>query len=174
MADKYKKKLYKDYKQSVFSQRNLTPQYKPSGKVVATQFGVKRPLNEQINQKHDSAYNFQSSGIKQQRHSSADTTLEHLIQKNDEITQKFAERAIAIHSGSMGGASTEWKKKESKSTLKNRGIPDVKQQKTMGSLKMPKLKSLSPLGLASYIMSPKPAGANSTRKGNQGEYKRVK
>ena len=177
MNKKEQKKLNKIGKQLDLSRRNLTPQYKPgsSGKVVATQFGIKLPLNEQINQSKDKYYNFQTTGIIQQRHSSKDMTFQQSIQKNDEMTQDFAERATAIHAGSLGGANTEWKKKKNKSTLKDRGIPNVKQTKTMGStvkkvLKSPRL--LTPAGLMSYIMRPKVLGAGTLKKG--GEYKIIK
>ena len=178
MADKKEqKKLNKIGKQHDLSTRNRTPQYKPgsSVKVVATQFGIKRPLNEQINQSKDKYYNFQYVGDYQQRHSSKDMTIQQSIQKNDQMTQDFAERAIAIHAGSLGGANTELKKKP-KGNKNTRGIPNVKQNKTMGShLKRTNpLKLFSPVGLMSYIMKPRPAGANSTIKGNQGEYKKVK
>lgn len=178
MDKKEQKNLNKIVKQNDLRTRNTTPKYKPgsSGKVVATQFGIKRPLNEQINQSKDKYYNFQYVGDYQQRHSSKDMTIQQSIQKNDEITQNFAERAISIHAGSLGGANTEWKKKpKPKSTLKNRGIPNVKEKKTMGStvkkiLKSPRL--LTPAGLMSYIMRPKVLGAGTLTKG--GEYKKIK
>ena len=178
MADKKEqKKLNKIGKQHDLSARNRTPQYKPgsSVKVVATQFGIKRPLNEQINQSKDKYYNFQTQGIIQQRHSTKDMTIQQSIQKNDQMTQDFAERAIAIHAGSLGGANTEFKKKP-KGNLNTRGIPNVKQNKTMGSyLKKPSaLKLFSPVGLISYIMKPRPAGANSTLDKTSGEYVKIK
>jgi hypothetical protein len=176
MDKKEQKKLNQSVKQNDLRTRNLTPQYKPgsSVKVVATQFGIKRPLNEQINQSKDKYYNFQTQGIVKQRHSSKDMTIQQSIQKNDQMTQDFAERAISIHAGSLGGANTEWKKKKNKSTLKDRGIPNVKQTKTMGStvkkiLKSPRL--LTPAGIMSYIMRPKVLGAGTLQKG---EYRKVK
>ena len=178
MDKKEQKKLNKIGKQHDLRTRNLTPQYKPgsSVKVVATQFGIKRPLNEQINQSKDKYYNFQTRGIIQQRHSSKDMTIQQSIQKNDQMTQDFAERAIAIHAGSLGGANTEWKKKKNKSKLKDRGIPNVKQTKTMGSYfkGTNPLKLLSPAGLISYIMKPRPAGADSTLNGSSGKYVKIK
>tara|TARA_R110001632_G_scaffold156396_1_gene274682 strand:- start:71 stop:610 length:540 start_codon:yes stop_codon:yes gene_type:complete len=172
---KEQKKLYKDYKQSVFSQSNLTPQYKPSGKAVATQFGIKRPLNEQVNMKNPHYKNFQTTGIIPQRHVGKDMSVQQHIQRNDEMTQNFVERLAGFHGGSAGGAMSEWKKKP-KGNLNTRGIPNVKQNKTMGShLKRTNpLKLFSPVGLMSYIMKPRPAGANSTLDKTSGEYVKIK
>lgn len=178
MDKKEQKKLNKIGKQLDFQQINKTPQYKPgsSGKVIATQFGIKRPLKEQVNMKNPNYRNFQTTGIIPQRHVYKDMSLEQHVQRNDEMTQNFVERVTAFHAASLGGANTEWKKKENKSTLKNRGIPNVKQKKTMGStvkkiLKSPRL--LTPAGLMSYIMRPKALGASTLTK-TTGEYKKVK
>tara|TARA_B100000945_G_scaffold276484_2_gene241113 strand:- start:2457 stop:2954 length:498 start_codon:yes stop_codon:yes gene_type:complete len=155
--------------------KNLAPQYKPgsSRRKVATQFGLKNPLNEQVNMANP------NKGFwRNKRDVTKDMTVEQRLQQVDEMSQGFAERGAAFHAGMLGGMQTEWKGKKSKpkSTLKDRGIPNVKQKKTMGStikkvFKSPRL--LTPAGLIAYIMRPKSLGAGTLTK-TTGEYKKIK